>query len=476
MKNKAFKILDLPFNYCFFLLLYACLTTSCKKDSFIDSQNAQLSTSVDSLKYDTVFTSVGSITQSFKISNLNNQKLLLNTVKLMNGTSSSFKINISGNPVAEATNIEVAANDSIYVFVTAQIDPNLSNLPFIVKDSILISFNGNKRFVQLEAYGQNANFLRSRIIKSNTVWSNKLPYVILGSIQIDAAASLTIEAGCKIFSHANVPFIVDGNLVVNGTRQQPVIFSGDRLDADYKDLPYSWAGIYFTSTSNNNILTHTVIKNAFRAIVVEKPSVNTNPKLILHQCIIDNAFNAGLLCVNSSIQADNCLITNCGYNVSLSYGGNYNFTNCTVAGYSTNFISHKNPVLAVSNFASSGSATVMADLNAVFRNCIFWGDNGIVDNEVIINKQGNNVFSVIFDHCLYKSKVELANSNINASITNENPLFDKIDLTKNLYDFHISSENGPGINKGVGGTGFAQDMDGNNRVVGIVDLGCYEKQ
>ena len=476
MKNKALQFLNYPLNYCSFLLLFLFLISSCKKDSFITSPNAQLSTSADSLKYDTVFTSIGSITKSFKINNLNNQKLLINTIKLMSGTSSSFKININGNPIAEASNIEVAANDSLYVFVTAIIDPNLSNLPFIVKDSILISFNGNKRFVQLEAYGQNANFLRSRIIKGNTVWSNKLPYVILGSLQIDAAASLTIEAGCKIFSHANVPFIVDGNLVVNGTRQQPVIFSGDRLDADYKDLPYSWAGIYFTGTSNNSVLTHTVIKNAFRAVVVEKPSVNANPKLILHQCIIDNAFDAGLLCVNSSIQADNSLITNCGNNVSLTYGGNYNFTNCTVAGYSTNFISHKNSVLSVSNFAISGNTTLTADLNAIFRNCIFWGDNGNVDNEVIINKQGSNAFSVIFDHCLYKSKVDLANSTINASIKNENPLFDKIDLTKNLYDFHISSGNAPGLNKGVGGTGFALDMDGNNRVVGIIDMGCYEKQ
>ena len=151
MKSKAYKLLNLPLWYCF-LFLYSCIFSSCKKDSFIISQNAQLSTSIDSLKYDTVFTSIGSITQSFKISNLNNQKLLLNTVKLMNGTSSSFKININGSPATEVNNIEIAANDSIYVFVTAKIDPTLSNLPFIVKDSILISFNGNKRFVQLEAY------------------------------------------------------------------------------------------------------------------------------------------------------------------------------------------------------------------------------------------------------------------------------------------------------------------------------------
>ena len=474
MKNKAYKLLNLPLCYCF-IFLFSCIFLSCKKDSFITSPNAQLTTSTDSLKYDTVFTSIGSITQSFKISNLNNQKLLLNTVKLMNGTTSSFKININGTPATEVNNIEIAANDSIYVFVTAKIDPTLSNLPFIVKDSILISFNGNKHFVQLEAFGQNANFLRNRIIKGNTTWTNKLPYVILGSLQIDIAASLTIEAGCKIFSHANSPFIVDGNLIVNGTKQQPVIFTGDRLDADYKDLPYSWAGIYFRGNSYNSVLNYTTIKNAFQAVVVEKPSVNAKPKLILHQCIIDNASDVGLLCVNSSAQVDNSLITNCGTNVSLTYGGNYKLVNCTVAAYSNKFITHKKPVLTISNIMVTGN-TINTDLNAVFRNCIFWGDNGIVDNEVIINNEGNNIFNVIFDHCLYKAKVDILKSTITNCIKNVDPMFDNIDIIKNIYNYHISGSNAPGTNKGIGGTGFVQDLDSNNRSVGIIDIGCYEKQ
>ena len=474
MKNKLYKLLNLPLWYCFMFLFF--IFSSCKKDTFITSQIAQISTSTDSLKYDTVFTSIGSIIQSFKISNLNNQKLLLNTVKLMNGTASSFKININGFPATQVDNIEIAANDSIYVFVTAKIDPTLSNLPFIVKDSILISFNGNKRFVQLEAYGQNANFLRNRILKGNSTWTNNLPYVILGSLQIDTAASLTIEAGCKIFSHANSPFIVDGNLVVNGTKKQPVIFTGDRLDEDYKDLPYSWAGIYFRGNSYNSVLNYTIIKNAFQAVVAEKPSINANPKLIIHQCIIDNASDAGLLFVNSSAEVDNSLITNCGANISLTYGGNYKLTNCTVAAYSNKFMAHKKPVLNISNTILVSNNTVNANLTAILQNCIFWGDNGIVDNEVVVNKQGNYTYNVIFDHCLYKSMIDPSNSTIISCIKNVNPLFDNIDITKNIYDLHISGNNAPGTNNGIGGTGFVFDLEGNNRSMGKIDIGCYEKQ
>ena len=462
----------------FLLLMGLCLlvfTSSCKKDSFITSQEARLSTSVDSLKYDTVFTTAGSITKSFKITNGNNQKLLLNKVKLMGGLASSYKMNVDGSATAEASNIEIAANDSIYVFVTVSINPNSGNLPFVVSDSILISYNGNERYVQLQAYGQNANFLRNRIITGNITWTNTLPYVILGSIRIDTTATLTILSGTKIYLHANAPFIVDGTLIINGTKAAAVSFAGDRLDADYKDLPAGWPGIYFRGSSKNNVLKFALVKNAYQAVVVEQPSVNTNPKLILHQCIIDNSYDAGLLCVNSSVQADNCLISNCGSNVAIAYGGDYTLTNCSVASFSNYYISHKNPVLQLNNFALQNGAVATANLNAIFRNCIFWGDNGLVNNEISVTKQGTNSFVASFTNCLYKAAADPANATITNSIKNQYPQFDSIDVSRNLYDFHISNPTAPGINKGVT-TSFTKDLDDKNRNVGLPDLGCYEKQ
>lgn len=473
--KTGFNFFRLYLAYYLFPVALCLLVSSCKKDSFITSGDARIATSVDSLKYDTVFTSIGSITQSFKISNPNNQKLRLSKVKLMGGAASAFKINVNGMPAPEVSDIEIAADDSIYVFVTVNINPNVANLPYIVRDSIQIMFNGNSRFVQLEAFGQNANFLRNRIIKGNITWTNNLPYVILGSLQVDTNASLIIAPGCKIYSHADAPFIIDGTLVINGTKQENVVFSSDRLDEDYRDLPAGWPGIYFRGSSKNNVLTYTIVKNAYQAVVAEKPSGNANPKITLHQCVVENAYDAGILCVNSSLQADNSLISNCGKNINIIYGGDYSFTNCTVAGYSS-YINHKNPVLTANDFALQNGAMLTADLNASFRNCIFWGENGVVENEISINKQGTNNFNVTFDRCLYKAKNDPANSIFTAPVKNQYPLFDSIDVSKRYYDFHIT-KNGqaPGINKGVV-TGFLKDLDDNNRNNGLPDLGCYEKQ
>ena len=457
----------------FFFL--ALVLFSCKKESFITSGQAQLSVSADTLFYDTVFTSAGSVTGGFKILNTNDQKLLLSKVKLMGGLASAFKMNVDGISAPEADNIEIAANDSIYVFVQVNINPTAANLPFIVRDSILINYNGNSRYVQLQAYGQNANFLRNKKLSGSVTWTNALPYVILGGLQVDTTATLIIQPGTKVYLHADAPFLVDGTLQVNGTKADPVIFTGDRLDPDYRNLPASWPGIYFRSTSKDNNLKFAVIKNAYQAVVVQDLPINANPKLRVSQCIIDNAYDVGILGVNTNIQADNSLISNCGSNVSLILGGDYQFTHCTVASYSNIYQDHKNPVLQVANYISQNNQIFTANLTSVFRNCIFWGEGGTVDDEIIVSKQGSSVFTVTFDHILYKIKTDPANVTFISPIKNQAPLFDSINTSMQYYDFHFNNNPGsPAINKGVL-TAFSKDLDDKPRANGVPDLGCYEK-
>ena len=103
----------------------------------------------------------------------------------MGGSSSAYKINVDGFAIPEVNNLEIEANDSLYVFVQVNVDPNSANLPFIIRDSIQVSYNGNNRLVQLEAWGQNAHFFRNKEITTDETWTNDLPYVILGYLYID---------------------------------------------------------------------------------------------------------------------------------------------------------------------------------------------------------------------------------------------------------------------------------------------------
>src|SRR5206468_3571895 len=135
------------------------------------------------------------VTQYFTIHNENNQKIRLTSVQLKGGSNSPFKINVDGAPGPEVNNLEIDPNDSLYVFVSVSINQNTANLPFVVEDSIEINFNGNTRWMQLQAWGQNANFIKGARLSGNVNWSSTLPYVILGGVQVDTNATLTIQKG-----------------------------------------------------------------------------------------------------------------------------------------------------------------------------------------------------------------------------------------------------------------------------------------
>ena len=461
------------------LILISCLLLfySCRKDSFINSSDARVLVTADTLKYDTVFVTAGSTYRFFKIINENDRKLKLSSVKLMGGASSPYKLNIDGTSGPELSNIELEANDSIYVFVQVNINPNAANLPFIIRDSISITYNGNTRWIQLEAWGQNAHFYRNKRITVDETWNNDIPYVILGSLTVDPNKKLTINKGCRIYVHADAPILIDGTLQTNGLKDTAdrVYFRGDRMDDPYKDFPAAWPGIYFSATSKDNVFNYTVIKNSYQSIALQDPSPNANPKAILNECIIDNSYDAGIIAVNSSLQARNCLVSNCGKNVFLVKGGDYQFVHCTVASIANTFIDHKNPVLLVSNYVVVNNAAVSANLNAIFRNCIFWGEGGLVDDEIAVIKSGSTTFNVNFDADLWKVMNTPSNITSSQIINNQSPLFDSINTSTNYYNFRLKSGS-PAINKGVN-AGVLIDLDGKSRPLGpLPDLGSFEKQ
>lgn len=456
--------------YCLLLFFVLMSVLSCKKQTFINDESAVLSISADTLRFDTVFTSVGSVTQYFTIINRNQQKLRLSSIKLMGGEGSAYKINVDGSAITELRNVEMNAGDSVYVFVSVTVNPSASDLPFIVQDSIQVSFNGLTKYIQLEAYGQNAHFLRNYSIDADATWVNDLPYVIYGGVQVAPNSRLTIEKGCRIYLYADAPFIVDGTLLVNGTAESPVSFRGSRLDKVYRDLPSSWPGIYFRQSSINNSIQYGNIYNAYQGIIAVGPAANALPKLKLSECVIDNIYDAGILASASDIEAVNCLISNCGSNIVIDAGGKYRFTYCTVVSYDNRYIYHKKPVVALSNADETGSNY---DLDVLFRNCIIWGGGNNVENEVYADKKGNAAFSVNFDHVLYKAKNLSADIQLINSIANVDPAFDSINADKHYFDFHIGKNTSPAIGAGTS-VAVGHDLDGKTRS-GEPDLGCYTK-
>ncbi len=204
-------------RYLFIILLIFIF--SCKKDPAILNNNSGnfVSFSVDTLLFDTIFTTIGSTTRYLKVYNNYNDDITINSIGLAKGANSSFQLNIDGEPNHTIENTFLRNGDSLYIFAEVTIDPNGMDTAYIEQDAIVFDFNNNIQYVDLVAWGRDAYYhssipdfqqgessnLDSMLysdfftsipdelineefyyysIKQNTTWSSNKPHVIYGDV------------------------------------------------------------------------------------------------------------------------------------------------------------------------------------------------------------------------------------------------------------------------------------------------------
>jgi len=464
--------------------------SSCKKEKLLQS-GGELRFSTDTLTFDTVFTSLGSATVGLKIFNPQKEKVKVSSIRLAGGSSSFFHLNVDGKS-GEGQDIEVAGNDSIYVFATVKVDPNDENTPFVVEDKLIASLNGRDFSVPVLAYGQNAHYIRDSVLSPMQTWGTDKPYVIMGGALVTEGDKLTIVPGCRIYMHANARLFVAGTLEALGTKTDSIIFQGDRLDRSYfgyEGYPGEWGGIYFTSYSTANVLRHVIIRNCGNgaqgappaAIQLAPDSVaDAVPQLTMDRCTIENSIAYGILSFGGSLKAENCLIHSCGANaLALVQGGNYELNNCTFATYGNNKISHTdNPVVLMLNFYLYTQVLYdTGSLSAVLRNCVIAGS---LDNEFFAEKVSETPATIKLENCLLKMADE---TKIPTWVVRSNVRFTKPDGTLDPQFTDVPKANyrpkpgSPLINAGMDYTGISlmHDLDDKPRHAGTAaDIGCYE--
>jgi hypothetical protein len=182
------------------------------------------------------------------------------------------------------------------------------------------------------AYGQNANFINSSTIQTNTTWNSKLPYLIYKSVTVAKDANLTIAPGTKILFHGNSTMSIKGTLTAIGTKADSILFAGDRLEKLYMDETGQWNGLHFYPESKNSQINFAIIKNGVAGITVDSLSENSKPKLLLTNSIIKNMEVVGFLGYQTELTAFNNLFFNCGQYLLYGVGGGtYNLKQNTFA-------------------------------------------------------------------------------------------------------------------------------------------------
>lgn len=470
----------------FLLLSGMFLLSACKKDFFDTNPDIKLTFSNDSIIFDTVFTTLGSATHRLMVYNPNNSKINISDIRLEKGSASDFRINVDGEATYDKRNVEIRGGDSIYIFARVTINPNNITNPFVVEDRLLFNTNGNEQSIKLVAWGKNAHYILAdhhspgfpayKIVADsleNVQWTNNKPIVIYGYAVINSYGSLNIAAGTKIYFHKNSGLWVyaNGQLTVLGTRQQPVVFQGDRLEPEYAELPGQWDRVWIMegSAGSDNVIKNAIIKNGFIGIQAESFFKKNKNKLLLKNVVIENMNGAGILSKNYTIDGQNLVIANCGgYCLALTGGGNYNFIQSTLVNYWPYSI-RNSPAVMLTNFLSdSNNHPVPFPLHFTLGNSIIYGYN---DNEFGTSMVVGADSSYYLDHCLVKTRLKMDNpAYFNKILKNKDPKF----LNIENQDYRIDTLS-PAIGRGDPAIGAAAPFDllGNPRGESP-DLGAYQ--
>lgn len=471
-------------KYCFAViipLLILFSVFSCKPDDEILTREGKLQFSADTVRFDTVFVSTGSVTRRLKVYNPSDKAVEISEIKLAALGASDYDLIIDGEAKDIASNITVRGLDSLLILVKVFIDPNNADKPFIVEDDVVFQTNGNVQKVHLEAYGQNANFFRDEYVDCNEIWEGPKAYVLYGDVVVKENCTLTIRPGTRIYGHAGAKLYVLGTLKVEGTKDKKVFFQNDRRDSTFANSPGQWSGIFLYTKSNNNHIQHAEIKNAEFGLNIFNPNGN---QTIVENTVIKNCLAAGIVGVLSNVKVTNTLISNCWQYAVVGLGGcTFDLNFCTIANY-TPTIERKNESVAFSDTIDLGpqlgGLQPPGKTNLTIRNSIIWAGtrNGKLQDELLLLTGSNSPISI--SNSLLQANRYQQVLNTNGNLINQDPKFVKPDdgnVLVRKIDYSLKDES-PAINAASGNTGVSIDLRGESRPQGLPnpDLGAYESK
>ena len=451
------------------------------------NNSGSLRFSADTVSFDTVFTTIGSTTKQLKVKNPNSGEVNISSIHLAN-EHSFFRINVDGEIGDAISNVSIQPNDSVFIFIEVTIDPKSNNNPVFIEDSIIFEMEGKRHGIKLHAYRQDVTILKNDTLETTT-WSGK-PYLLLGDVWIKEGSTLTIEKGTTIYCHDardTVTLNVFGNIIVNGTTDEPVVFRGDRLDEVWEGYKYDkvsgqWGGVIIFPSDQKSSFSNCVIRNAINGLYIGDFTSDIRAEVDLNNVVVHNSLNYGLFAINAKMNLLNCQITNSGvFNFIIAAGGKYNVYHSTIANYYG--LDYKATRLDNACFALTNAIQYSNDYYAVndleeanFYNCIVDGE---YENEMAFQLVPDYAFNFKFDHCLLKVNESITTDFPDHFIScyfNEDSLFQSIE--KWNYDFQLDSLSFA-IDKGDAAIetkypGLKFDLNGNERFDGKPDLGAYE--
>lgn len=509
----------MKFIYGLVLAATVILWSSCRNDFESVASSGNLEFSRDTVYLDTVFTNIGSSTYNLKVYNRSDDDINIPSVRLAEGESSKYRLNVDGIPGKIFDDVQVLANDSIFIFIetTVDITDQTNNLEYLYTDQILFDSGANEQKVELVTLVQDAVFLYPEMFPDGTTetlnlgmddegndilvegfflddpeltFTNEKPYVIYGLAAVPPGKTLTVNPGARVHFHADSGILVanTGSIKSNGAPstdpellENEIIFEGDRLEPDFSDVPGQWLTIWCTAGSTDNEFSYTTIKNSTVGILMD--SNDGDRTLTLNNVQIYNSGNVGLLARTGDVYGENVVINNSGQSsLACSLGGRYTFNHCTFANYWTNSF-RSFPTITIDNELQTGEneVTVADLLEANFNNCIIYGNE---TREIALVENENAAFNFQFNNCLIRFEDPFGDFEGLANYDFENPslyancIFNTDASFQDATMNNLNIETGVSGADGIGATNVANlvpfDLNGSARNINAPDAGAYE--
>lgn len=450
------------------LSLFTSFFTSCKKDKFFSKGN--LSFSVDTVVFDTVFTTIGSTTKNFKFYNKDNKKLLIEEIELMGGQNSPFRINIDGINGIFHRDIEMLPKDSLFGFVEVTLNVNNQLLPMIVEDSIRFRTNGKDQYLKLAVWGQDAYFHYKDFNDDiDYPWSNDKPHVIYGAAYVDSAKTLTIPKDTKVHLHkGSMLFVYKGTLKIEGEKGHEVRFMGDRLEQDYKDVAGQYYGIYLHEAKPSSI-NYLIQENGSSGIHITGNNATNSPSdynLTITNSILTNNANYGFFLFDGSkLKAENCVVSRNGtHALFVLRGASFDFTHCDLVSYGQS----KGAAVGIRNYYEGVASNIPF---GNFKNTVIYGgQNYEMALDTVNPNNSPGLIQLSLNNCVVQYKDGSNHPMFQNSVYfNQDPKF--TDPNKNNFKPTSGSSLS---NRGGSAYALPLDIEENSRNMTTPDIGAYE--
>ncbi len=425
--------------------------------------NLSLSVSSDTVLFDTLLTAKQSLTKRFRIYNPNSKAIEISDIRLGKGADSDYSVIINGKSSTSVQNEVLFGGDSLLVLVDVTIDPQNQNMPYLVKDSVIIEWNGNSGHVKLVAWGQDANYINNEAI-CDEVWTKDRPYVIYNLALVDSLCTLTVMPGTKIYIDNGASLYVQGTLKILGDSGNHVTIRNTRFDENFLIAPGQWGGIFFLEGSKNNEIRYADIENGQVGLRIGSPDDDSDYDVIVSHSTIRNMSVAGILAYTSDVYAYNTQIYNVNqYLVANLAGGNYKYEHCTFANNASYFI-NDDPLFVFTDNVEVGDGELLSDdLYLEMTNSIIWGRG---DEQLSFSNAGEAAFDLYLTNNIIKSEDEIE-GNFTSQQSNFPGFVDPVNFDFSLDSLAFARDKGIDIK-------IKDDINGMPRDE-MPDIGAFER-